>query len=145
MRDDRVESATYRMENTGTNHRKERIEMATSDFEKALGSTRELEITVTGRKSGRKVSMPVWFVSEGGVLYLLPVTGSDSHWYKNVVRTPTMDLAARGKKTTVKPKRIADSKKVKEVVAKFRAKYGDADVAKYYSKFDVCLEIGLNE
>lgn len=119
--------------------------MATSDFRKALDSTRELEITVTGRKSGRKISTPVWFVYEGDLLYLLPVKGSDSHWYKNVVRTSTMGLAARDRKATVKPKRITDANKVKEVVEKFRVKYGAADVKKYYSKFDVCLEIGLNE
>ena len=118
--------------------------MATSDFKKALGSTRELEITVIGRKSGRKISTPVWFVYEDDVLYLLPVKGSDSHWYKNVVHTPTMDLAARGKKVTVKPKRVTDSNEVKEVVEKFRAKYGAADVKRYYSKFDVYLETGLN-
>lgn len=119
--------------------------MATSDFKKVLDSTRELEITVTGRKSGRKISTPVWFVYEGDALYLLPVKGSDSHWYKNVARTLTMDLAARGKKVTLKPKRITASDKVKEVVEKFRAKYGAADVKKYYSKLDVCLELGLTE
>jgi hypothetical protein len=123
----------------------EGIGMATSDFKKVLDSTRELEITVTGRKSGRKISTPVWFVHEGDVLYLLPVKGSDTHWYKNVVRTPTMDLAGEGNKVTVKPKRITDSNKVKEVVEQFRAKYGAGDVKKYYSKFDVGLEISLKE
>jgi hypothetical protein len=137
----------YRVRRTlgsGTS-RKERIEMVTSDFKKALNSTRELQITVTGRKSGHKISTPVWFAYEGDALYLLPVKGSDSHWYKNVVRTPTIGLAAGGSKVAVKPKRITDSNKVKEVVEKFRVKYGAADVRKYYSKFDVCLEIGLNE
>jgi hypothetical protein len=119
--------------------------MATADFKKALDTTRELEIAVTGRTSGRRISTPVWFVREGDVLYLLPVKGSESQWYKNVVRTPTMELAARGKKVTVGPKRIADANKVREVVEKFRAKYGAADVKKYYSKFDVCLEIGLKD
>ena len=118
--------------------------MATSDFKKALASTRELEITVTGRKSGRKISVPVWFVDEDDVLYLLPVKGTDTHWYKNVVHTPTMDLAARGKTVTVKPKRVTDSNKVGKVVDKFRAKYGAADVKRYYSKLDVCLETGLS-
>jgi deazaflavin-dependent oxidoreductase (nitroreductase family) len=119
--------------------------MATADFKKVLNSIRELEITVTGRKSGRKISTPVWFVCEGNALYLLPVKGSDSPWYKNVVSTPTMDLAAQGRKVSVKPKRITDSNKVSEVVAKFRERYGAADVKKYYSKFDVALEISMPE
>ncbi len=119
--------------------------MATSVFKTALNSTRELDITVIGRKSGRKISTPVWFINEGDTLYLLPVKGSDSQWYKNVVSTSTIDLAARGSKLTVKPKRITDSNKVKEIVSKFRDKYGAADVKKYYSKFDIALEISMPE
>jgi deazaflavin-dependent oxidoreductase (nitroreductase family) len=118
--------------------------MTSSAFQKALDATREVDITVTGRTSGRKISTPVWFVREGDVLYLLPVKGSESQWYRNVVRTPTMDLAAGGHTATVEPKRITDPNKVKEVVEKFRARYGAADVKKYYSKFDVCLAIGLS-
>jgi hypothetical protein len=118
--------------------------MATAEFKKALASTRELEITVIGRKSGRKISQPVWFVHEGDRLYLLPVKGSDSHWYKNIARTPTMTLAAAGTKLAAEPKRITDAGKVKEVAEKFRAKYGAAEVKKYYSTFDVSVEIGLS-
>lgn len=118
--------------------------MATSEFEKLLATTRELEITVTGRKSGRKISAPVWFVHEGETLYLLPVRGSDSHWYKNVLRTPTMTISAGRTNITAKPKPITDVKKVREVVEKFRAKYGVEEIKKYYSKFDVCVEIRLD-
>ena len=119
--------------------------MATADFKKILDSTRELDITVTGRTSGRKLSTPVWFVHESDRLYLLPVKGSETHWYKNVVKTPSMDLAASGKTVTVKPRRISHPTRVQEVVEKFRGKYGAADVKKYYSKFDVALELGLTE
>lgn len=42
----------------------------------ALQSTRKIELTVTGRKSGRESSRPVWFVQEGDKLFLLPVGGS---------------------------------------------------------------------
>jgi hypothetical protein len=34
---------------------------------------------------------------------------------------------------------------VKEIADKFRAKYGAEDVRKYYSKFDVSVEISLNK
>jgi len=49
--------------------------MASVDFRRALTSTRELEITITGRQSGQQISLPVWFVHEGETLYLLPVKG----------------------------------------------------------------------
>lgn len=40
--------------------------MALKEFTKALKSTDEIEITVTGRASGHKISHIVWFVQEGG-------------------------------------------------------------------------------
>jgi hypothetical protein len=70
--------------------------MAFADFRNALKDTNEIELTTTGRISGRQSSRPVWFVLEGGTLCLLPVTGSDSQWYKNVLKTPTIRLAAGG-------------------------------------------------
>ena len=53
-----------------------------------LSRSSEINITVTGRKSGRTVSLPIWFVWDDGMLYLLPVKGSDTEWYKNVLKNP---------------------------------------------------------
>ena len=49
--------------------------MADEEFEKALEASPEIELTVTGRTSGREISNPVWFVREGEKLYLVPVSG----------------------------------------------------------------------
>jgi uncharacterized pyridoxamine 5'-phosphate oxidase family protein len=68
--------------------------MALADFKTALGNTSELELTTIGRKSGREISRPVWFVQQGDKLYLLPVAGSGSQWYKNLLQNPTIRLAA---------------------------------------------------
>ena len=81
--------------------------------------------------------MPVWFVSEEDKLYLLPVQGSGTQWYKNVVKNPKMRIDARGAEAQFKAVPIHDAKQVASVVEKFRAKYGAGDVKKYYSKFDV--------
>lgn len=35
--------------------------------------SREINISVTARKSGRTISIPVWFVLEDDQLYLLPL------------------------------------------------------------------------
>jgi deazaflavin-dependent oxidoreductase (nitroreductase family) len=94
---------------------------------------------VTGRKSGRTISIPVWFVFEDDNLYLLPVQGSDTQWYKNVLKNPRIRIDLRGAEAEVKPVPITDAKQVKSVVEKFRAKYGAKDVKKYYSKFDVAV------
>lgn len=117
--------------------------MATADFTQALASTRELEITVTGRMTGRKLSRPVWFVHESTTLYLLPVKGSDNDWYKNVLRTPTLMLSTRGTAITVQARPVTDPHQVRGIVEKFQAKYGAVDVQRYYAKFDVAVEVSL--
>jgi deazaflavin-dependent oxidoreductase (nitroreductase family) len=60
-----------------------------------LSRSSEINITVTGRKSGRTISIPVWFVFDEDNLYLLPVQGSDTQWYKNVLKNPSIRIDAR--------------------------------------------------
>ncbi len=109
------------------------------DLRERLSRYSEINITVTGRKSGRSITNPVWFVLEGERLYLLPVSGSDTQWYKNVLENSSMRIDARGAGAEVKAIPITDAKQVSSVVEKFRAKYGAGDVKKYYSKFDVAV------
>jgi hypothetical protein len=104
---------------------------------------REITISVTGRKSGRAISIPIWFVWEDGKLYLLPVQGSDTQWYKNVLKKPVMKIAARDEDAEVHAVPIAEAKGVSSVVDKFRVKYGANDVKKYYSKFDVAVLVQM--
>jgi hypothetical protein len=94
--------------------------MSQRDLGKALESTREIEITVTGRKSRKNISLPIWFVHEGKKLYLLPVSGSSTNWFKNVQKSPTMKISANGAgiKSIAKP--ISDAKRAKEVSDKFQ-------------------------
>jgi deazaflavin-dependent oxidoreductase (nitroreductase family) len=94
---------------------------------------------VTGRKSGRAISIPVWFVLEGDKLYLLPVQGSNTQWYKNVLKNPSIRIEAGGAKAEVQALILKDATLVKSVVEKFRDKYGANDVKKYYSKLDVAV------
>ncbi len=104
-----------------------------------LSRSREINISVTGRKSGRAISIPVWFVLEGDKLYLLPVSGSDTQWYKNVLKNPSIQIEAGRAEAELKVVPITDPKQVASVVEKFRTKYGASDVKKYYSKFDVAV------
>ena len=117
--------------------------MAVADFRNALNDTDEIELTITGRTSGRQSSRPVWFVTQGETLCLLPVTGSDSQWYKNVLKTPTIRLAAGGTEYSARATPLTDAAKVDEVVERFRTKYGASDVKAYYPKHDVAVEITL--
>jgi deazaflavin-dependent oxidoreductase (nitroreductase family) len=104
-----------------------------------LARFRQINISVTGRKSGRTISIPVWFVFEDGKLYLLPVQGSNTQWYKNVLKKPLIRIDARGAEAEVKVLPLTEAAQVASVVEKFRAKYGAGDVKKYYAKFDVAV------
>jgi hypothetical protein len=61
-----------------------------------LARYRQIKLSVVGRKSEQTISIPVWFVLEGEKLYLLPVQGSDTQWYKNVLQNPSIRIDARG-------------------------------------------------
>jgi len=114
-----------------------------NDLKDRLARYRQITITVIGRKSGQSISHIVWFVLDGDKLYLLPVKGSDTQWYKNVLKDPKIDIEARDAEARVKVKPIAESAVVKSVVEKFREKYGAGDVKKYYAKFDVAVSAEL--
>ncbi len=109
------------------------------DLMDRLSRSREINVTVSGRKSGRAITIPVWFVLEDEKLYLLPVSGSDTQWYKNVLSNPSIRIEAREAAGEFRAVPITDAKQVSSVVEKFRAKYGAGDVKKYYSKFDVAV------
>jgi|SRR5690349_13428939 deazaflavin-dependent oxidoreductase (nitroreductase family) len=111
------------------------------DLRDRLSRYREINLTVTGRKSGRAITNPVWFVLEDEKLYLLPVSGSDTQWYKNVLENPSIRIDARDAAGEFKAVSITDARQASSIVEKFRKKYGRGDVKKYYSKFDVAVLI----
>src|SRR5947199_9252893 len=103
-----------------------------------LSRNREISVTVTGRRSGRTISNPVWFVLDEDKLYLLPVQGSDTQWYKNVLKNPSIRIGAGSVEAELTAV-ATDATQVSSVVEKFSDKYGASDVRKYYSNFDVTV------
>jgi len=114
-----------------------------SEIQKALDSSVELQITVTGRKSGREFSTPVWFVREEKTVFLMPTRGSKNQWYKNVLKSKRIKISSGKVSLDLAAKPISDSKKVSLVADKFRKKHGATDVKKYYAGFDAALELSL--
>ena len=49
------------------------MKTSTDSLAERLSRDSEITLTITGRKSGRAISTPVWFVWENGTVYLLPV------------------------------------------------------------------------
>jgi hypothetical protein len=108
-----------------------------------LDTASEIRLRVKGRKSGRDIPRPIWFVHEGNTLYLLPNYGSDTNWYKNLLVDPTLKISVSGgEEIPARGKPITDSYKVDDIFAKFKSKYGE--VKKYYPKVDVAaVEVPL--
>ena len=117
--------------------------MNSSEIQKTLDSSVELQITVTGRRSGREHSTPVWFVREGKSVFLMPVRGSKNQWYKNVLKSKRIKISSGKVSLELSANPISDSRRVASVADKFRKKHGAADVKKYYSGFDAAVELSL--
>jgi hypothetical protein len=99
--------------------------MSKADLHQRLNRAHEITLSVKGRKSGRDIARPVWFVYEGNTLYLLPVQGSDTNWYKNLLVDPTLKISVNGVETpAITDKLITDSNRVDDIVRKFKSKYG---------------------
>jgi hypothetical protein len=64
-------------------------------------------------------------VHEGNTLYLLPNQGSDTNWYKNLLVDPTLKISVNGVETPA------------------RGNSSLGEVKKYYTKFDVAVEVQL--
>jgi deazaflavin-dependent oxidoreductase (nitroreductase family) len=117
--------------------------MAAHEFTDALQDKNEVRLTVTGRKSGQERTLPIWFVEDGERLLLLPIHGTDTGWYRNIVKTPEIRLAADGAELRVKAKTIEDPAAVEDTVNKFGEKYGADRVADYYPKQNAFVEASL--
>ncbi len=113
------------------------------DLHQRLNRVSEIRLSVKGRKSGRDIARPVWFVHEGNTLYLLPVKGLDTNWYRNLQVDSTLKISVNGIQISRRGKPITGSNRVDDIVKKFRSKYGEADVKKYYPKVDVAVEVPL--
>jgi hypothetical protein len=121
------------------------VPTATENLKSRLAKDRQIKISVIGRKSGKAISRPVWFVFEGDKLYLLPVQGSDTQWYQNLLRNHWIRTSTRSAEGEFEGTPITDPKVVSSVVEEFRQKYGARDVKKYYSKFDVAVVVDFTD
>lgn len=115
--------------------------MSKTDLYQKLNRASEITLSVKGRKSGRDISRPVWFVLEGNTIYLLPNHGSDTNWYLNMLVNPTLRISVDGIRLPASGKPIKDTNRVDDILRKFQSKYGE--VKRYYTKLDVAVEVPI--
>ncbi len=109
----------------------------------ALKKDKEIELTVKGRKSGKPIPRPVWFVLKRTEVLLLPVTGTDSQWYKNILRDPQVKISSNRQAFNGKLRTITNKRQVEEVIELFKGKYGPSDIKKYYPNPNVAASLLL--
>ena len=89
--------------------------MTVADFATALDPTSKIDLSMTGRVTGRRVSAPVWFVRHGAM-----------------IGVGEFELAAVGTP-------IEDRDQIRGILDYFREKYGNGDVAVYYPHSNVAV------
>jgi hypothetical protein len=117
--------------------------MPADELKSALRDANEVELTVTGRKSGNESSRPIWFVLEEDKLLLLPVGGTNANWYRNIQKTPTIGLRADGAELSTHAEPTEDPATVGHVAEVFGEKYGADRVKEYYPNLNAAVEIPL--
>jgi deazaflavin-dependent oxidoreductase (nitroreductase family) len=111
------------------------------DFLNKLKRSNEVTITVTGRKSKKKFSTPVWFILDGRKVLIVPTKGSDNNWFKNVEKDPRIDLGVDDVTVSSRATIARDPDQAKRIVAMLAEKYKSMWSDSYYTKRDVYVEI----
>ncbi|MDG6939663.1 MAG: nitroreductase family deazaflavin-dependent oxidoreductase [Nitrososphaerota archaeon] len=110
----------------------------------AIASARdaaEVRLTVVGRKTGREISMPLWFVERDGAVCLLPGRGRSTQWYRNLLANPAAKLSVGGVTLAGTARPVPREDRVRAIAGLFRDKYGDRNYRNYYGdRVDVAVE-----
>ena len=111
---------------------------------RTLEKSRQIKISVIGRTSGRTITLPVWFVHANDVLWLLPFHGSQTHWYRNIRKNPTIRIKVGSKESTFKAQTVRSAASVRKVVQLFNDKFTAEMIRRLYpGPLDVAVKVRL--
>lgn len=54
------------------------------------------DITTTGRRSGKRHEIEIWFGVAGDTMYLISGNGPSADWYRNAIADPTVTVRLAG-------------------------------------------------
>ena len=93
-----------------------------ADLEKVAGQS-TVEITTTGRKSGKPHTKPIWFVYDQGHFYLQSGKEGKSDWYLNLKKNPQLSLKIGALTFSGKAKFVEDAQETERIHGLFSSKY----------------------
>ena len=91
-----------------------------------IKSASTVELTTTGRKTGKEHRKPVWFVVEDGRIVVQAGKDGKTDWYRNLTKTPTAVVRQDGYSFRVRAVMVTNPRRVEAVHALFTAKYTTA-------------------
>jgi len=113
-------------------------------FSRALKDRRQISISVIGRRSGRTITLQVWFVLAEDALWLLPVYGSQTQWYRNLLMNPAITIKAAAERLTIRSRTLKGAQAVRRVIRWFREKYTPEIIARLYpGPLNVAVKVSL--
>lgn len=121
--------------------------MSKASLRERLESVSEITLNVEGGRSGRDIPRSVWFVMTAirhicfqfRALTQIGITTC----VQNFLADPTLKISVNGVEGILSGKPITESGKADDVVKKFKSKYGESDVKKYYPKTNVTVGVPL--
>ena len=117
--------------------------MTADTLSEALRKRKQISITVIGRRTGRAIKIRVWFVMEENTLWLLPVNGSQTRWYRNLKANRAITIEAGSERRELRARLRKTKAAVRKVIRRFREKYTAAQIKRWYTTLDVAVQIPL--
>lgn len=112
----------------------------------SLKNVADARLTVRGRKTGREITLPIWFVYEGGEVLLLPIRGRLTQWYRNALSQKTVTFRVGQYTFNGTPEEILEAGQMQRIVALFKDKYGERNFSNYYAnRIDVAVKIAVGQ
>ena len=90
-----------------------------------------LELTTTGRRTGKRHMVTVWFVVHGQTVYLVTLK-IRRDWPRNLMKDGTVELDIAGEIFKGHAKVIADAKRLERVKTRLAKKYWAAWVGSWF-------------
>ena len=104
--------------------------------ERLLLESKELDLTTTGRKTGRPRTVELWFVYEDGVVWFMTArdrNGPTSHWARNLQANLEASLKIGRTVFRAKATKVEDTEaRIAILMGAYRAKYGETTVHQFY-------------
>jgi deazaflavin-dependent oxidoreductase (nitroreductase family) len=85
-----------------------------------------IELTTTGRKSGKQHARPIWFVVADGKLVVQAGKDGKVDWYQNLMKTPTATARQGDYMFRVRGRRVDEPARVEAIHRLFLEKYTSA-------------------